>query len=149
MATTPIPHDFKEFLRLLNAKRVEYLVVGGYAVAFHGFPRPTGDLDVWISIHPDNVDKVVQVLREFGFGGDDVSPALFARPKAIIRMGIPPVRIDIQTHISGVDFHECYENRIRGDFSGEPANLINLDHLRQNKRAAGRHKDLNDLENLP
>ena len=149
MATTPLPRDFKEFLRLLNEKKVEYLVVGGYAVAFHGYPRPTGDLDIWIAVHPNNIDGVVEVLREFGFGGDDTSPSLFAEPGVIIRMGVPPVRIELQTRISGVSFEECYQHQIVGDFDGEPVNLIDLDHLKQNKRAAGRNKDLADLENLP
>lgn len=145
----PLPPDFKEFLRLLNEKSVEYLVVGGFAVGFHGYPRPTGDLDVWISIHPDNTTKVLEVLREFGFGGENLSPALFAKPGTIIRMGVPPLRIEIQTHISGVDFAECYQHRIMGDLDGENVSLINLHDLKQNKRAAARHKDLADLENLP
>jgi hypothetical protein len=149
MATSSLPRDFREFLRLLNQKSVEYLLVGGYAVAFHGFPRPTGDLDVWVSIHPDNIDKVLEVLREFGFGGGDLSPHLFEKPGAIIRMGVPPVRIEIQTRISGVAFSECYQHRVVGDLDGELVNLINLEHLKRNKRAAGRLKDLADLENLP
>jgi predicted nucleotidyltransferase len=146
---TPIPRDFKEFLKLLNEKKVEYLVIGGYAVAFHGYPRPTGDLDVWIAVHPNNIDGVVEVLREFGFAGNDTSPSLFAEPGVIIRMGVPPIRIELQTRISGVAFEECYQHRIVGDFDGQPVNLIDLDHLKKNKRAAGRNKDLNDLENLP
>ncbi len=149
MATTPLPHDFKEFLRLLNEKKVEYLVIGGYAVAFHGYPRPTGDLDVWVAVNPNNVDGIVEVLREFGFAGEDTSPSLFAAPGVIIRMGVPPVRIELQTRISGVAFEECYQHRIVGDFDGEPVNLINLEHLKRNKRAAGRNKDLADLDNLP
>lgn len=149
MATTPIPRDFREFLRVLNEKRVEYLVIGGYAVAFHGFPRPTGDLDVWISVQPDNIDKVVETLREFGFGTCGASPDLFAKPGAIVRMGVPPVRIKIQTRISGVTFNECYQHRVTCEVDGEIVNLINIEHLKQNKRAAGRYKDLADLDSLP
>jgi hypothetical protein len=128
---------------------VEYLVVGGYAVAFHGFPRPTGDLDVWIAVHPNNVDRVLEVLREFGFGSSGLSTRLFEKPGAVIRMGVPPVRIEVQTRISGVAFEECYLQRIVGELDGESVNLIDLEHLKVNKRAAGRSKDLADLENLP
>jgi hypothetical protein len=134
---------------LLNETNVEYLVVGGYAVAYHGFPRPTGDLDVWISIDPANIDRVVDVLNKFGFGGSALSPRLFQHPGRILRFGVPPVRIELQTSISGVAFGECYQQRIIGDLDGEPVNLINLDHLKRNKSAAGRMKDLADLENLP
>jgi predicted nucleotidyltransferase len=149
MATTRIPPDFKEFLRLLNEKKVEYLVIGGYAVGFHGFPRPTGDLDVWIAVHPANIDGALDALREFGYGSTGLSPDLFGGPRPIIRMGISPVRIEIQTAISGVSFSECFRQRVIGDFDGVPVNLISLEHLKKNKRAAGRHKDLNDLDNLP
>lgn len=135
-------------MRLLNAKSVEYFVVGGYAVAFHGYPRPTGDLAVWVSIHPNNVGKFLEVLKDFGFGGDDLTADVFAKAGVILRMGLPPVRIEIQTRISGVIFEECYRHRIVGEMGGETVSLINLDHLRQNKRAAGRPKDLADLENL-
>ena len=149
MATTQLPPDFREFLRLLNAKAVEYLVVGDYAVAFHGFPRPAGHLDVWVSIHHHNIGRVLEVLREFGFGGSELSPVLFEKPRAVVRMGVPPVRIEIQTHIPGVEFPKCYPRRIVGVLDGEPVSLIDLDDLRENKRAAGRHKDLADLDNLP
>lgn len=149
MATTRIPPDFKEFLRLLNAKNVEYLVIGGYAVGFHGFPRPTGALDIWIAVHPANIEKVLDVLREFGYGSSGLGPELFAGRRPIVRMGVEPVRIEIQTEISGVGFEECFAARITQDFEGVQVSMISLEHLKKNKRAAGRHKDLADLEQLP
>ena len=136
-------------MSLLNRRRVEYLVVGGYAVAFYGYPRATGGLDVWISVHPDNIARLVEALREFGFGGDDMRPSLFTKPGAIIRLGVPPVRIEILTRLSGVAFDVCYPDRIEGDLDGELVQFVDLDTLKQNKRTAGRYRDLIDLENLP
>jgi hypothetical protein len=149
MANVNLPPDFKEFLRLLNEHHVEYLLIGGYAVAYHGYPRATADLDVWIAIHPHNADRVVAALKEFGFAVADLSAELFLKEGQIIRMGVPPVRIEIATSISGVRFDECYAARVIDELDGVPVSLIGLAHLKLNKRAAGRHKDLNDLENLP
>lgn len=146
---TQLPNAFKEFLRLLNAHGVEYLLVGGHAVAYHGRPRPTGDIDVWIAIGPENADRLVQVFQEFGYNHPDLSPALFLKERQIVRMGVPPVRIEVLTTVSGLKFEECYASRIRGVIDGIPIDIISLEHLKVNKRAAGRHKDLDDLENLP
>lgn len=149
MATIDLPPDFRDFLRLLNAHRVEYLLIGGYAVAYHGYPRATADLDLWIATTPQNAERVVAVLRDFGFDLPEISPALFLTQGQIIRMGVPPVRIEIATAISGVAFAECYAARIVDVLDEIEVSLISLDHLKRNKRAAGRHKDLDDLENLP
>ena len=149
MATIHLPSDFKEFLRLLNAHHVEYLLIGGYAVNYHGYPRATADLDIWIAIHPANADRTVSALREFGFDTPDLSVDLFLKPWQIIRLGIPPVRIELSTTISGVDFHECFASRIVDVVDGVQANLIDLNHLKLNKKASGRHQDLADLEHLP
>ena len=149
MATIQLPPDFKEFLRLLNAHRVEYLLIGGYAVGYHGYPRATVDMDVWVAVHPSNAEKIVAVLQEFGFDPPDLSPELFLQAWQIIRMGVPPVRIEIATTISGVDFAECYAQRIEDHLDGVPVKLIGRDHLKRNKKAAGRHQDLADLEHLP
>jgi hypothetical protein len=149
MATTRLPPDFKEFLRLLNAHRVEYLLIGGHAVGYHGYPRATADMDVWISNRPENAERVVRVLQEFGFAGPEVNPGLFVEEGQIIRMGVPPLRIEIATAISGVSFAECYAAKIVDVLDGVEANLISLRHLRINKRASGRHKDLEDLDSLP
>ena len=149
MAMIDLPPDFKEFLRLLSDRRVEYLLIGGYAVAYHGYPRATADIDIWIAIHPSNAQKTVSVLKDFGFDLPQVTVELFLKEKQIIRMGSPPVRIEIATSISGVDFQACWSARIVDVLDGVEVNIIDLKHLKINKQAAGRHKDLDDLENLP
>jgi hypothetical protein len=149
MATIHLPADFKEFLRLLNAHEVEYLLIGGYAVGYHGYPRATADMDIWIAVHPANANKIVATLKEFGFDPPDLSAELFLRQWQIIRLGVPPVRIEIATTISGVNFAECYAERIEDTLDGVSVNLISLKHLKRNKEASGRHQDLADLEHLP
>ncbi|MDQ3813741.1 MAG: nucleotidyltransferase [Armatimonadota bacterium] len=146
---TQLPPDFKEFLQLLNSKGVEYLLVGGYAVGYHGYPRTTGDMDVWVAIHPQNAEKIVEALKEFGFGLPDLSPDLFLQKERIVRMGIPPFRIEVFTTISGVNFEECYAQRVVDVIDGVEVNIINLEYLKLNKQASGRPKDVNDLQNLP
>jgi len=149
MAIVNLPPDFKEFLRLLNEHDVEYLLIGGYAVAYHGYPRATADMDIWIARHPQNAGKIVAALKAFGFADPELSAELFLQEKRIIRMGMPPVRIEIATGISGVEFDECYTARVTDELDGVRVHLIGLTHLKLNKRSAGRYKDLNDLENLP
>jgi hypothetical protein len=148
MATVNLPPDFKEFLQLLSAHHVEYLLIGGYAVAYHGYPRATADMDIWIALHPQNAEKVV-ALKAFGFDLPELSAALFLKEGQIIRMGVPPLRIEIATSISGVCFEECYAARVIDILDEVEVNLISLTHLIANKKAASRYKDLNDLENLP
>jgi hypothetical protein len=149
MATIQLPRDFKEFLRSFNAHKVEYLLIGGYAVNYHGYPRATADMDIWIAVHPANADRVVAALREFGFDLPDLTPELFLSQWQIVRLGVPPVRIEIATTISGVDFGECYAERVTDTLDGVPVSLISLRHLKLNKKASGRHQDLADLEHLP
>jgi predicted nucleotidyltransferase len=144
----PLPPDFKEFLALLNSEKIEYLVVGGYAVAFHGYPRPTGDLDLWIAIHPHNLAKLMIALAKFGFGHAGATPDLFMIPGRVVRMGVPPVRIEILSSISGVDFPACYTRRVDTVVDGVPLSVIGRAELIANKIAAGRDKDLNDLKQL-
>lgn len=144
-----LPPDFKEFLKLLNAHQVEYLLIGGYAVGYHGYPRATADMDIWIAMDPANARKIVAVLKEFGFNLPDLSPELFLKEWQVIRLGVPPVRIEIATTISGVNFRECYAEKVLGELDGEQVKLISLKHLKINKKASGRHQDLADLENLP
>ena len=144
-----LPLDFKEFLKLLNDKGVEYLLIGGYAVAYYGYPRATNDIDIWIAVNPQNAERVVSALREFGFDMPDLSTALFLETNRIVRMGRPPMRIEIATSISGVEFGDCYGERLIEIIDGVEVPLISLHHLKANKRASGRYKDLNDLEYLP
>ncbi len=145
---TQLPPDFKEFLRLLNSKEVEYLIVGGYAVGYYGFPRATGDIDIWIAISATNAEKTVNALKEFGFLVPGLSTELFLEPDRIVRMGMPPFRIEILTSISGVEFNECYLKRTNAVLDTVPVSLIDIDNLKLNKQASGRPKDLNDLLNL-
>lgn len=144
-----LPPDFREFLQLLNSRQVKYLLIGGYAVGYHGYPRATVDMDVWIAISPENAKKIVDVLNEFGFGSTELSAELFLKENRIVRMGTPPLRIEIATGIDGVTFDECYRERITDTVDGQEVNLISLRHLKINKKASGRAKDINDLENLP
>ena len=144
-----LPPDFKEFLKLLKEYNVRYLLIGGYAVGYHGYARATEDMDIWVAIHPDNAQKIVTVLKVFGFDLPELKPELFLREKQIIRMGIPPVKLEIGTSISGVDFDECYQGRVVDELDGVEVNLIDLENLKKNKKASGRLKDLADLEKLP
>ncbi|HLC03111.1 MAG TPA: hypothetical protein VJK02_08750 [Anaerolineales bacterium] len=144
-----LPPDFKEFLRFLDAERVEYLLIGGYAVAFHGYPRTTEDMDIWVASNPENARRIVNALREFGFDLPELTPEMFLKPDSIVRLGVSPLRIDLATTISGVDFTQCYQARITESIDGTPVSFISLDHLKQNKKASGRHRDLDDLEHLP
>jgi predicted nucleotidyltransferase len=148
MATINLPRDFREFLKLLNVHKVGYLLVGGYAVAFHGYPRATADMDIWVAVDPINAERLVAVLKEFGFDVDELSPELFLAENQIIRLGVPPVRIEIHTSISGVNFDKCYAERVMDRWDGVDVPLINLEQLKVNKAASGRYKDLNDLEHL-
>ena len=140
--------DFKEFAALLNSNRVEYLVVGGYALAAHGHPRYTGDLDFWIGTSPGNADRVLAALKEFGFGSLGISKADLTTPNQVIQMGYAPARIDLLTTIDGVDFVNCYQRRLTVIVDGVELGFISLDDFKINKRAVGRHKDLADLEAL-
>lgn len=148
MGISTLPRDFKDFLRLLNSKQVEYLLVGGYAVGYYGYPRATADIDVWIAISEENADRVVAALREFGFAVPDLKPELFLQKGRVIRMGLPPVRIEVMTSVSGVDFADCYARRIVADIDGIAVSLIDIADLKRNKKAAGRPKDLADLDQL-
>ena len=141
--------DFKDFLKLLNSHNVEYLLVGGYAVGYHGYPRATGDMDIWVAVSESNALKTAKVLIDFGMPKEALSEKLFLERDKVIRMGVPPVRIKVITGASGVDFEECYSRREVIDIDGVPVAFISLTDLKANKRAAGRHKDFEDLDHLP
>ena len=144
-----LPKDFKDFLRLLAAEGVEYLLIGGYAVAYHGYPRATEDMDIWVAARSDNAHRIVKVLREFGFDVPELTEDLFLRADSIVRMGVPPLRLELSTTIAGVEFDECYNSRVTDTIDGIPVSLINLPDLKKNKKATGRFRDLDDLERLP
>ncbi|MFO7665519.1 MAG: nucleotidyltransferase [Desulfobacterales bacterium] len=144
-----LPPDFKEFLKLLNAHNIKYLLIGGYAVGYHGYPRATNDMDIWIAISSETAELMIKVLKEFGFDTPQLSKDLFLEENKIIRMGVAPMRIEILTSISGVNFEECYQQKVVDVIDGVQVDIINLEQLKINKKASGRHKDLDDFENLP
>jgi hypothetical protein len=125
------------------------LLIGGYAVSYHGYIRATGDMDIWIAIHPNNAHKIVAVLKAFGFDHPELNEDLFLHENKILRMGVPPVRLEITTSISGVQFDECYQARVVDILDGVEVSLIDLENLKKNKRASGRPKDLVDFQKLP
>lgn len=147
MALT-LPPDFKEFLKLLKEHDVRYLLIGGYAVGYHGYARATEDMDIWVAIHPDNAQKLVSAMKAFGLDDPNLTPELFLQKPKIIRMGFPPMRLEITTSISGVEFDECYQTRIVDELDDIVVNLIDLENLKKNKKASGRPKDIADLEKL-
>ena len=149
MGTIHLPQDFKEFFQSFNQHEVEYLLVGGYAVGYHGYPRATMDIDVWVASNPENARRIVAALEDFGFGGQVLAEELFLKGDQVIRMGLPPMRIEILTSISGVDFEDAYSQKIDDVLDEVPVKLISLHHLKANKVAAARAKDLADLEELP
>jgi len=149
MESTQLPADFKDFLRLLNEHEVRYLLIGGYAVGYYGYPRATHDMDIWIGVDRQNAANMVAVMTGFGFAEGAVTLEMFLMRDNIVRIGAPPLRIEVLMSISGVDFGDCYEKAVVDDIDGVPVKIIHLENLRANKRASGRHKDLDDLDNLP
>ncbi len=140
--------DFKEFAELLNSNAVEYLVVGGYALAAYGQPRYTGDLDFWVGTDPANADRVLTALEQFGFGALGISRQDLTAPNRVIQLGYPPRRIDLLSSIDGVDFAQSFGRRMTVPIDGISLHFISLEDFKTNKRAVGRHQDLADLEAL-
>lgn len=148
MGMPVFPQDFRDFLKLLNSKRVEYLLIGGYAVGYYGYPRATADMDIWIAVSKENAKKMTEAIKDFGMNTPDLQESIFLEPGKMIRMGYPPIRIEVLTEASGVDFRKCYALRKETKIDGIKVKIISLKDLLRNKKASGRHKDLNDLENL-
>ena len=140
--------DFKELFASLNANRVEFLIVGGYALAHHGKPRFTGDLDIYLKPDPENAVRVIKALDDFGFGSADLKPDDFTAANRVIQLGYSPVRIDLLNSISGVSWAEAFAGRVKGDYGGVEVYYIGREQLIANKRATGRKQDLADLEAL-
>ena len=143
-----IDKDFKEFIELLNNNSVKYLVVGGYALAFHGYPRYTKVIDFWVWVNRENAKNIIKTLREFGFSSLDLNEDDFLSPGYIVQLGQPPARIDLLTSVTGLEFEACYESREHIEVQGSVIDFIDLDSFKKNKKAVGRHQDLADLENL-
>jgi hypothetical protein len=144
-----LPPDFKDFLSLCLAHDVRFMIVGGLAVIHYGHPRLTLDMDLWIERSRENGQRIIQVLKDFGFASPEVTPADFAKKKQILRMGFKPVMIEILNSISGVEFADCYPRRVMVKMGRLSVPYISLEDLKVNKRASGRPKDLQDLEELP
>ncbi len=142
-----LPEDFRDFLKLLNNYHVEYLLIGGYAVFYHGYPRATEDIDFWVAISPENAQRLVQAMHAFALS--NVTPELFLREHQLIRIGFKPYRVKVLTTISGVEFDACYARRVVDTIDGIQVNIISLEDLKQNKKASGRFKDQDDVQNLP
>ncbi len=140
--------DFKEFIQSLNDNQVRYLVIGGYAVAFHGYPRYTKDIDIWVEMSQENAANLIKALEQFGFGSLNLQVSDFLDPDQVIQLGYPPSRIDLLTTPSGVTFETCFASRVEVPFEDLTVNFIDLENLKQNKKASGRLQDLADLENL-
>ncbi|MFN5740490.1 MAG: hypothetical protein ACK5A1_02790 [Planctomyces sp.] len=144
-----LPPDFSEFLKLLNCHHVDYLLVGGFAVGFHGYPRATSDMDIWVSQSPENAGRVVAAIRAFGFNTPNLTEDLFLQRRRIVRMGHPPIRIEVMNEIDGVTFEECRPAAILAFIDGIQVPIISLGDLKRNKLASGRPKDIDDLQQLP
>jgi len=140
--------DFADLCSLLNAKGIDYLIIGGYAVAFHGAPRFTGNLDILIAPSVDQVNRTLETLREFGFPTDDVNTEYLLVHHKILQLGRVPVQVHVMTDISGVSWSVAWESRQRGNYGDVPAHFIGREALVANKRAAGRAKELADVEAL-
>ncbi len=140
--------DFREFIESLNANQVRYLVIGGYAVAFHGHPRYTKDLDVWVERSSENAHAIIQSLEQFGMGSLGLTADDFLVPDQVVQLGYPPNRIDLLMTVSGVEFADCYEQRVKVLIDDVEVDFIDLENLKKNKKASGRLQDLADLENL-
>lgn len=144
-----LPPDFREFLECLNAAGVEYLLVGGHAVAFHGYPRTTSDMDVWMNPTHENATRVLAaVQRFFGLPMEGLTAAHLLDPENVTHFGARPNLIEILNRISGGEFPSAWARRVPVNYDGVPTHIISLKDLRQNKAASGRHKDLADLERL-
>lgn len=140
--------DLREFVELLNSHGVEYIIVGGHAVAFHGYPRFTGDIDFFVRDTPDNAARIAAALDAFGFGGLGADASTFTQPDKVVQLGRPPNRIDLITSISGVDFERAWLHRVDGELDGLPVYFLDRASLLINKRASGRAKDIADVEAL-
>lgn len=140
--------DFRELLELFNEHEVEYLIVGGYALAFHGAPRFTGDMDILVRSVPPNGERICQALDAFGFGSLGLTPRDFQGPEKVVQLGVPPVRVDLITSLTGVTWEEVDAGGVAGAYGDVPVRYIGREQFITNKRATARQKDLADLEAL-
>ena len=143
-----VHRDFKELLELFNAQKVEYLVVGGYALAYHGVPRYTRDIDLYVHPTKENADRIIAALDAFGFGETGLKPEDFVKPAQIVQLGFPPVRIDLITSLDGVSWEQAADGKAEGEYGGTSVPFLGRTELIANKKATGRLQDLADAERL-
>lgn len=143
-----INKDLREFIELLNANKVEYLVVGAFAVAWYGYPRSTADIDLFVRAEAANAERILQTLGEFGFGGIGLAPEDLSKPDQVIQLGVKPNRIDLITSVASVTFEEAWQSRVAASIAGVPVPVLALDLLLRNKEAVARPQDLADAHNL-
>ena len=143
-----IPNDFKELLALLNSHNVDYLIVGAYALALHGSPRFTGDLDIYVKPDPENAHRILATLNDFGFGCLQLEEKDLTELNQVIQLGVPPVRNDLLTSLTGLDWAEAAAGRLKGELGGVPVLFLGKREYIRNKKALGRQKDLADAEVL-
>ena len=140
--------DFRDLLELFNARGVDYIIGGGYALAFHGAPRTTGDIDLFVGTASDNAQRLLEALGEFGFGSVGLTQKDFETPNQVVQLGVPPVRVNITTSLTGVSWEEAREDRVAGTYGEVPVFYLGREQFLSNKRATGRKRDLADLEAL-
>ena len=143
-----LPPDFKELLSLFRTHGVDYMLIGGYAVATYGYSRTTMDIDLWIARNQDNAERVVSAMTEFGFGSDQLRPALFLHDHGMVRIGAPPLKVEILTSISGIDYEAARPNAVTYEWDGAVVSVIAYDDLITNKKASARPRDLADIHEL-
>lgn len=134
---------------MLNKHKVRYLLIGGYAVVYHGYLRTTADMDIWIAPDDSNAEKVINAIKEFGFDVPDLEPKIISEQRKILRMGEPPLRIEVLSDIDGVEFESCFKNKVEVTIDNVPVGIIGLNDLKKNKKSTGRNKDAADLDYLP
>lgn len=143
-----ISNDFRELLLFLNGRSVEYVIVGGYAMAHHGSPRYTGDLDIMVRSEPENAVRIMEALNEFGFGLSEITTQDFLTPGRVVQLGFPPWRIDLINEVSGVSSEQIFRNKESGEYGDVPTYYIDLESLLANKLATDRPKDQGDIATL-
>lgn len=143
-----LQEDLREFIALLNAAGVEYVIVGAHALAYHGCPRYTGDVDILVRVSQENARKLEGVIIEFGFGEAALGAEDFLADDRVIQLGVAPNRIDLLTTVTGVTFEAVWEGKVEAELDGVPVHLIGKKQFIQNKKALGRPKDLADLDSL-
>ncbi|MEM6256887.1 MAG: nucleotidyltransferase [Planctomycetota bacterium] len=141
--------EFLEFLKCLNDEKVEYLLIGRYAINLHGYARATGDMDVWVAMKRSNAESIIRAVDRYGFDIDGLDLSIFTSPRSIVRFGDPAMKVEVVTSIGGVDFDRCKNSADQFEVAGVLIPVIGLKDLRTNKAASGRPKDLVDLEHLP